>query len=108
MGTEKSLSNKYKQSHNTRIVNSSFNIITMTAPPPPTGVPMEGLVSTAPQPEPSAAVQPPKPTEVPCETLYIQNLNEKIKPDGAFLINNSVLPSSHDMFSYETNPSWLI
>ena len=61
-------------------------MITMAAPPP-TGVPMEGLVST-PQPEPSSSVQPPKPTEEPCETLYIQNLNEKIKPDSAFLINN--------------------
>jgi len=51
----------------------------MAAPPP--GVPMEGLESTAPQSEPEATVPTPKPTEAPCETLYIQNLNEKIKPE---------------------------
>jgi len=62
------------------------------------GVPMEGLVSTAPQPEPGAALQPPKPTEAPCETLYIQNLNEKIKPEG--LVSILIPSSTHVRFDF--------
>ena len=61
----------------------------MAAPPLQLpGVPMEGLISTAPAPatQPDAATTTApaisQPAEAPCETLYIQNLNEKIKPEG--------------------------
>ena len=48
---------------------------------------MEGVLSTsAPAAEPSSA--PPE-DEYSCETLYIQNLNEKIKPEGLFNIFTS-------------------
>jgi len=57
------------------------------AAPPPQGVPMDGLISTAPpiQPESAATAPPPAqaPQEIPCETLYIQNLNERIKPESS-------------------------
>ena len=33
---------------------------------------------------PDAAAQPPAQNEVATETLYIQNLNEKIKVDGQY------------------------
>ncbi|KAJ3505126.1 hypothetical protein NLJ89_g7577 [Agrocybe chaxingu] len=55
--------------------------------------PMEGVVESA---VPVAA--PTQPTVTPCETLYIQNLNEKIKPDvlktslrGLFKVYGEVL-----------------
>ncbi|KAF9533554.1 hypothetical protein CPB83DRAFT_866994 [Crepidotus variabilis] len=62
---------------------------------------MEGLVSTgdldAPAATPSQPLQPIV-AEVPCETLYIQNLNEKIKPEimkqtlrGLFKVYGEVL-----------------
>lgn len=35
-------------------------------------------------PIPGQEPQPPQPQETASETLYIQNLNEKIKIDGAF------------------------
>ncbi|KAL0952054.1 hypothetical protein HGRIS_008692 [Hohenbuehelia grisea] len=41
---------------------------------------MDGVVSTGPAAEPGAPVAPTVP-EVTSETLYIQNLNEKIKPE---------------------------
>ena len=40
---------------------------------------MEGVISTS---EPTTAAPPEEPEVTPCETLYIQNLNEKIKPEG--------------------------
>jgi len=63
---------------------------------------MEGVVQTgasieqppiaAPQPVAAeaapvvpAAPAPPREEEHACETLYIQNLNEKVKPEGVFL-----------------------
>ena len=48
------------------------------APEVTTPTAMPGLVATTEQP-PAAAEQ-----EYACETLYIQNLNEKIKTDGKF------------------------
>jgi hypothetical protein len=42
--------------------------------------PTNGIEPIAPEP----AVIPPEETENACETLYIQNLNEKIKTDGLF------------------------
>ena len=48
------------------------------APVPNSDV-MEGIEAAA---EPSSA--PPE-DEYSCETLYIQNLNEKIKPEGSLL-----------------------
>lgn len=41
---------------------------------------MEGVISTT---TPNAAELGPPVDEYSCETLYIQNLNEKIKPEGA-------------------------
>ena len=70
----------------------------MAALPPPPGVPMEGLVSTAPQTDPDAVLQPPKPAEVPCETLYIQNLNEKIKPEGSVSLTFSMPSTAHAIY----------
>jgi len=81
----------------------------MAAPPLSPGVPMEGLVSTAPQPEPGTALQPPKPTEAPCETLYIQNLNEKIKPEGSVSLTISAAHVHFNyIYSHETDPSGVI
>jgi RNA recognition motif. (a.k.a. RRM, RBD, or RNP domain) len=57
------------------------------APPPPAA--MTGIVETSTNglepiaPAPTAT--PPEEAENACETLYIQNLNEKIKTDGLFL-----------------------
>jgi hypothetical protein len=54
----------------------------------PTSSAMTGIVETPTNgiepivPEP--AITPPEETENACETLYIQNLNEKIKTDGLF------------------------
>ncbi|TFK70095.1 RNA-binding domain-containing protein [Pluteus cervinus] len=42
---------------------------------------MEGVVSTETPPPADAAPPPQESDEDACETLYIQNLNEKIKPD---------------------------
>lgn len=46
---------------------------------------MEGVVPTPPPQEAAApaALEPNGEPELVSETLYIQNLNEKIKPDGA-------------------------
>jgi U2 small nuclear ribonucleoprotein B'' len=41
---------------------------------------MEGVISTT---APNSAESGPPVDEYSCETLYIQNLNEKIKPEGA-------------------------
>jgi U2 small nuclear ribonucleoprotein B'' len=41
---------------------------------------MEGVISTT---VPNSAELGPPVDEYSCETLYIQNLNEKIKPEGA-------------------------
>jgi hypothetical protein len=40
---------------------------------------MEGVISTT---APNATETAPPVDEYTCETLYIQNLNEKIKPEG--------------------------
>lgn len=52
---------------------------------PPTSDDMQGVAATdAPLAEtaPAAVAPPPEEPENACETLYIQNLNEKIKTDG--------------------------
>lgn len=57
--------------------------------PPPTDA-MEGVIETAPTTDPTpqavettpAPEAPPAPDVIASETLYIQNLNEKIKVDG--------------------------
>ncbi len=43
---------------------------------------MEGVVTTEAPPAADEAPPPQESDENACETLYIQNLNEKIKPDG--------------------------
>lgn len=48
---------------------------------PPSQIPAQ----VAPAVPPVAAAQPPAENEVASETLYIQNLNEKIKVDGQLL-----------------------
>jgi hypothetical protein len=63
----------------------------IVSPPPPLSGPMDGVADTsglpiaAPVPTALAAapIAPPPGDEYSCETLYIQNLNEKIKPEGA-------------------------
>jgi U2 small nuclear ribonucleoprotein B'' len=58
---------------------------------------MEGILSTS---ETTAAPPsvPPE-DEYSCETLYIQNLNEKIKPEGSsYLINYDVHLNQHFLF----------
>lgn len=52
------------------------------APPPTSSMEVDGANVA-----PAAASEPPNPVDdYACETLYIQNLNEKIKPDGALLM----------------------
>ena len=59
----------------------------MDAPPaPPLAAPMAAPQPVVPMPPvaaPAASTTPAEP-EYACETLYIQNLNEKIKVDSAF------------------------
>lgn len=85
------LSHEYQTHH-----LSSHNY--MAAPPQPLpSVPMEGVVSTTPVAQPDAAAAAAtestiaQPSEQPCETLYIQNLNEKIKPEGISLFLSNEL-----------------
>ena len=46
---------------------------------PQPGHPLSGLVPGPPASDSAMVVE-----ENPCETLYIQNLNEKVKPQGVF------------------------
>lgn len=56
---------------------------------------MEGVLST------SAATAEPPEDEYSCETLYIQNLNEKVKPEGSSYF------SSYDLYFNRHYPSVL-
>lgn len=56
------------------------------APLPTSSGPMEGITSAeAPTGVETISQQTPAIDEYSCETLYIQNLNEKIKPEGRFM-----------------------
>lgn len=42
--------------------------------------------TVAPEPTATTSEQPEPVDDYACETLYIQNLNEKIKPEGMFAV----------------------
>jgi RNA recognition motif. (a.k.a. RRM, RBD, or RNP domain) len=71
-----------------------------TVPPPSAA--MTGVMDTSTngiEPVvPASTATPPEEAENACETLYIQNLNEKIKPDGVFTFYY-FLPSLFDDIS---------
>lgn len=57
---------------------------------------MEGILSTG-----EATTEPPSAPpedEYSCETLYIQNLNEKIKPEGSSYFTSYNVPFSQHFF----------
>ena len=75
----------------TDFLSTAFNPIDMddVAMAPPTSLPMADTETSPSVLEPGAPVPmeaPPEPAELEnaCETLYIQNLNEKIKPEGLY------------------------
>lgn len=57
--------------------------IAAPAPTPVAGS-MDGILASG-APNDTPAQSTPGPDEQICETLYIQNLNEKIKPDGMYI-----------------------
>ena len=68
------------------------------APVPNSDV-MEGILSTS----EATAEQPSAPPEdeYSCETLYIQNLNEKIKPEGSPILLSVMMLHFNDPYSFQ-------
>ena len=62
--------------------------------PVPKSDAMEGVEATAEQPS-----APPE-DEYTCETLYIQNLNEKIKPEGSSHTHTIQYFTSYDVWNF--------
>ena len=77
------LDNKPQQSSSCNNPEGIYFAMAEADAPVPNSDVMEGILSTseATAEEPSAAPE----DEYTCETLYIQNLNEKIKPEGSVL-----------------------
>lgn len=79
-----------------------------TAPPAILTVPKdEDIIISEPTATTSEPAQPVV-DDYACETLYIQNLNEKIKPEGALEMPRSLYLYAYMCYSHESFFTWTI